>query len=97
MGVKLYKAIDAEDNVCGYRFKCPGCGSSHVFRTTGKLIWKFNGDMEKPTFKPSLLNIWPGGKRRCHLFVTDGKIEYLGDCTHHLAGQTIEMEDIDTD
>ena len=35
---------------------------------------------------------WSG---TCHLYVTDGKIIYLGDCTHHLAGQTIEMEDIE--
>jgi hypothetical protein len=29
----------------------------------------------------------------CHSFVTDGKIQYLSDCTHELAGQTIELED----
>jgi len=27
----------------------------------------------------------------CHSFVTDGNIQYLGDCTHELAGQTIEL------
>lgn len=27
----------------------------------------------------------------CHSFVTDGRIQYLGDCTHSLAGQTIEL------
>lgn len=31
----------------------------------------------------------------CHSFVTDGKIQYLSDCTHELAGQTVELEDID--
>jgi hypothetical protein len=29
----------------------------------------------------------------CHSFVTDGKIIYLSDCTHELAGQTIEMKE----
>jgi hypothetical protein len=29
----------------------------------------------------------------CHSFVTDGKIQYLSDCTHDLAGQTIELID----
>ena len=29
----------------------------------------------------------------CHTFVTDGRIQYLGDCTHELAGQTIDMVD----
>ena len=31
----------------------------------------------------------------CHSFVTDGKIQYLNDCTHELAGQTVEMVDPD--
>jgi len=30
----------------------------------------------------------------CHSFVTDGKIEFLGDCTHNLAGQTVDLEDV---
>jgi len=29
----------------------------------------------------------------CHSFVTDGKIRYLNDCTHHLKGQTVELLD----
>ncbi len=31
----------------------------------------------------------------CHSFVTDGKIQFLSDCTHALAGQTVDLEDID--
>lgn len=27
----------------------------------------------------------------CHTFVTAGRIQYLGDCTHALAGQTIDL------
>lgn len=27
----------------------------------------------------------------CHSFVTDGRLQFLGDCTHHLAGQTVDM------
>lgn len=27
----------------------------------------------------------------CHTFVTDGKIQFLNDCTHHLAGQTVPI------
>jgi hypothetical protein len=30
----------------------------------------------------------------CHSYVTDGKIQFLGDCTHPLAGQTVELPDI---
>lgn len=29
----------------------------------------------------------------CHSFVTDGRIQFLGDCTHELAGQTVEIPD----
>lgn len=28
---------------------------------------------------------------RCHTFVTDGRIQFLSDCTHELAGQTVDM------
>lgn len=31
----------------------------------------------------------------CHSFVKDGKIQYLNDCTHDLAGKTIELEEMD--
>lgn len=27
----------------------------------------------------------------CHSFVTDGRIQFLGDSTHHLAGQTVDL------
>lgn len=28
---------------------------------------------------------------RCHSYVKDGYIQFLGDCTHKLAGQTVEL------
>ena len=34
----------------------------------------------------------------CHSFVRAGQIEFLGDCTHEFAGQTVPMprdEDVD--
>lgn len=31
----------------------------------------------------------------CHSFVTDGRIQFLGDCTHDLAGQTVDIPDFD--
>ena len=30
---------------------------------------------------------------RCHSFVTDGRIQFLSDCTHELAGQTVDLPD----
>lgn len=29
----------------------------------------------------------------CHSFVTDGRIQFLGDCTHALAGLTVDLPD----
>ena len=29
--------------------------------------------------------------RVCHSFVKDGRIQFLGDCTHRLAGQTVDL------
>ena len=29
----------------------------------------------------------------CHTFVTDGRIQFLNDCTHELAGQTVDIPD----
>lgn len=72
-------------------FWCPGCEHAHVFDAR----WKFNGDMDRPTFEPSLLNTSERGPERtptrCHLYVREGRIVFLSDCTHKLAGQTVEM------
>lgn len=27
----------------------------------------------------------------CHSFITDGRIQFLGDCTHELASQTVNL------
>lgn len=32
---------------------------------------------------------------RCHSFVRDGHIQFLNDCTHELAGQTVELPNIE--
>lgn len=58
--------------------------------------WNFNGDFENPTFTPSMLvNANMPGHIRSHFYVTNGKIQYLDDCDHKLAGQTVEMVDLD--
>lgn len=31
------------------------------------------------------------GCKRCHSFVTDGKIQFLKDCSHALAGKTVPL------
>ena len=34
---------------------------------------------------------YPGHEMCCHSFVTDGRIQFLSDCTHALAGQTVDL------
>ena len=55
--------------------------------------WGYNGNAELPTFTPSVLvrYNWSDGPRVCHSFVTDGRILFLGDCKHKLAGQTVDL------
>lgn len=56
-------------------------------------VWEFNNDFERPTVRASVLT-W-NDESRCHSFITDGKIQFLSDCTHELAGKTVELPDID--
>ncbi len=32
---------------------------------------------------------------RCHSFVRDGRIEFLSDCSHKLAGQTVDLLEVE--
>lgn len=91
------------DNGTIAAFMCPGCKCSHGVRVksdgTPGPVWGWNGSIEKPTFNPSILVRWntPKGERRCHSFVRDGKIQFLSDCTHALAGQTVELPELDAE
>lgn len=82
-------------------FWCPGCDGVHqVTVAPHPHPWGFNGDGDKPTFTPSVFVNAPGqhhnpGRPSCHSFVTDGRIQFLGDCTHSLAGQTVDLPDFD--
>lgn len=96
--VKVSKS-DA-DGIDRARFTCPGCKTWHIILVTGDGAWGFNGDEDRPTFTPSILvNGDPAylnpGVPRCHSFVTDGQIQFLGDCTHDLAGKTVPLPAID--
>jgi hypothetical protein len=99
MASKLQILKDNQDQgeIAAYAFYCPGCRHYHVYyvkeQYPGCPVWAFNGDMQRPTFTPSLLNTLPAKGDRCHLFVKEGRIEFLGDCSHDLAGQTVEMQD----
>ena len=58
--------------------------------------WSWNGDYECPTVSPSIRLIHTVNQVD-HLFIRDGKIQYLNDCTHELAGKTVDMVDFPKD
>lgn len=39
----------------------------------------------------------PRFRHVCHLFLNDGVLDFLGDCTHHLAGQKVPLPDLPAD
>jgi len=99
---KVEQIMMGEDkNYPAWTFECPGCGCNHYVTTeqpTGvEPVWEFNDDVEKPTFEPSIrvTSSHEGVETMCHSFVRNGTIEFLSDCTHHLAGQTVEMIDVE--
>jgi Family of unknown function (DUF6527) len=68
-------------------------------RATGP-HWGFNGDLDNPTLTPSVKSEYGGVRvetadRVCHSFVTNGRIQFLNDCTHALAGQTVDLPEIE--
>lgn len=121
--MKLLEHVNQQGKIIGYMFFCPGCQENHSFNTetgTTRPTWSFNGNLEFPTFKPSLLirsgcsmsghkpemGCWCTFEAKygkpspfkcgvCHLYVTDGKIQFLSDCTHELAGKTVDLQEID--
>lgn len=82
-------------------FNCPGCEYPHSIAVSatgeGVGVWKWDGNEAAPTVAPSLLCTTSAEgttsrsrgcvPTRCHLFLVAGKIQFLGDSTHALAGQ----------
>ena len=95
MGNKLRRTRD------GILHWCPACEEAHHFKTDGvHPCWTFNGNADAPTFTPSMRISWgkfvnpvhdEGGV--CHYILTDGVINFCGDCTHDMAGQSVPLPD----
>ncbi len=88
-----------------FLFWCPGCRGAHmvgVGEGPGPR-WGYNGNLDAPTFTPSVLVTYNGSDAGvdgappaiCHSFITDGRIQFLADSTHELAGQTVDLPDFD--
>lgn len=78
---------------------CPGCEGYHGVPIEGGRAWGWNKSLTSPILNPSVLVYGhptsPPFKPqpRCHCFVRDGKIQFLTDSEHKLAGQTVEMQE----
>jgi hypothetical protein len=53
--------------------------------------WKGTVEEYGKWTRPTHPEVEPGGQAVCHSFVTDGRIQFLGDSTHQLAGQTVDL------
>ena len=107
MTPRTRQVFDLEGKLVGWFVACPACeasnaGMGHIFwlrMGNGAPGWEFDGNVERPTFSPSMRARCDLGEEHrehvCHSFVRDGKIEYLGDCTHAMAGQTIELPEVE--
>lgn len=67
---------------------CPGCEEMHPLPDR----WKFDGNLESPTFAPSFSHSGPGGT--CHYILAAGKLNFCPDCSHALAGKTVPLPDL---
>ena len=92
-GPILAKYTSTDEGEVSYWFWCPGCAEGHRFivEAPKEPRWSFNGDLQRPTVSPSLLI---RGVNQCHLFIKEGKLQFLSDCTHRLANQTLEMPEL---
>jgi hypothetical protein len=54
--------------------------------------WDWDGNTEAPTLSPSILT--RAGSEVCLSFLRAGVFEFLSDCTHPLAGQSVPIPDL---
>lgn len=97
MVTSLWSRLGAEPHARCHWVWCPGCDSAHMLRSVlegvdpgDEVVWGWDGDEEHPTFDPSYL-CRGGPDDVCHSFIRAGRWEFLGDCTHELAGQTVDL------
>lgn len=65
---------------------------------SGTGCWTWNGSVDKPTLRPSVLTQGCNEKSpthfRCHSWVNDGQAQFLEDCSHELRGQTVDLLEV---
>lgn len=91
--MKKLKELTPPPNEPGKRifvFDCPACGEEHTVTNE----FGFNGDINNPTFDEPV-KVIGAGESVCHFRITDGMIEFNDDCTHAMAGEYMEMLDME--
>lgn len=92
----------------GFIHYCPACDEAHHYVTDGSRGWTFNGDVERPSFSPSMKITWgrfadpsykaePGEEDLsgiCHYFLTNGELQFCSDSTHALSGKTVPLPEL---
>lgn len=102
----LLETVNGEKRYSMLWFWCPGCervdpdGSRHgglhalpVNTDQASVSWEFNGDLLKPTVKPSILTKRGRAEEKfvCHSFLTDGVFRFLSDSTHKYKNMHVEL------
>jgi len=87
---------------------CPGCNEAHVTDQRWKFNGNFDAPTFTPSLHCRTGHYVTGQSiadcnicqneptlrcRVCHSFITDGRIQFLGDSTRALAGQTVPLPD----
>lgn len=69
--------------------------SPSLLARSGHYVPEWQGDECWCTWNVSSGDPAPFTCSVCHSFVMNGRIQFLSDCTHALAGQTVELPDIE--
>lgn len=94
----------------GYSHWCPACLQMHIFTSGWSFDGNLECPTFNPSMRISGVKTikvkgeWTGEWERdaggnpipftCHYFLHSGKIQYLSDCTHEMAGQTVDLPDL---
>lgn len=94
----------------GFAHWCPGCQEIHILPDRWHFSGNLDNPSFRPSFKHEGLRrvfangSWTGEWVRdangntipylCHYIVTDGNLQFQGDCTHALSGKTVPMPDL---
>lgn len=84
----LKRVEDSDHEV--YEFKCPACGLNHRVYSPA---WKITSGK---TVSINIPIITRTSQTFCHLVIKNSQIYYFPDCSHSLAGKTIDMIEMET-